>query len=229
MINSVKNNYLNNSSPTFKAKFIPTAEEAKFFWNDYPLLGKYIPQHCFGFQKYYGNERNRFMVVSGCSVCSKLFIYDKVQKTGLLSHVDSIEELMHSIRIIKKAMLRMDMKPENITGGDIKGCSYPLSSSYYKEKLTIVKKFFLKLGVEEKNIYQDTEKQPEFDGGILDLKDGKFYDLNTWIYSYNDFKDLLKVTIDKTLKNDPKTYDKALEQYKVRYGCYPKFRKYYFI
>lgn len=205
--------YKNNTKKPigFKGQIIPEASQAKYFLKGYPMLGKYIPQHSYGFQKYDGTEFTRYMLTGGCRICSKLMIYDSGQKIGFFSHVDIVDSLFRSIKDIKKRFKELNLNPKYLGGIDIPGIG-----DIYKGRIQKMKKFFLKLGLKESNFSQPTNLPRMFDGGVLDLKDGKIYDLNT--FDPPLFGNELADSIENNLKNEPVAYSAAALQFKRHYG-----------
>lgn len=222
MINLISNQYNRSSLISFKARIIPTKAQANYFMADYPLLAKYIPQHCFSIQKYDGTEFTRYLLTTGCSVCSKLSLYDKSQKIGLYSHVDSYIELHKSFNKIKKILFENKLDPKKLVAQDIPGVCY---DDELKSKA--IKSFLKQLGLKEDNIVQvPFDRENCFDGGILDLKDGRTYDVNSWIYDYDDFKKTLKLNINSKLGNHKKAFAIAMEQFKMKYTSYTSNSEY---
>lgn len=205
---SIMNNKRNTS---FKAQVVPTKNQFNYIFNGYPLLGKYIPQHCYGFLKYNKNEFTRYMLTVGCSVCSKLSIYDKVQKIGFFAHVDSASDLLRSLNKIKDGFLKRNMNPKNLFGVDVPGIYHPDD-----EKITKINRFFNELGLSIENIYQPRNSN-NFDGEVLDLKDGQLYDLNTWSEDYRTYKNNLNQIIQTRLNNKSEDYSKAMQEFNTKY------------
>jgi len=213
MLTAITNTNRHKPQTSFKAQITPSAAQAKYFYRGYPLLGKFIPQHCFGFLEYDNTKFSRYMLTTGCSVCSKLSMYDKIKKIGFFAHVDSERSLLESLNDIKDEIVKRKINPENLVGIDKPGLSDPS-----KAKQESVKRFFQELGLKDENIYQPSVESDTFDGGILDLKDGQIYDLNSWICDYKDYRDQLKYNIEQKLADLAIEKQKALEQLNIHYN-----------
>lgn len=204
MISSVSNSQQNLN---FKALYKPSAKQAKVFFEHDPLLAKFVPQHCYGFQKYDGSEATRFMKTDGCATCSKLAIYDKSQKLGFYSHLDFGDTLLSSFEKIKEGFKKRKMQTENLFATHTKGLINSHSS-----KNDDAKKFLKMLGLKDEQIKINVDKDAQgFHGGVLDLKDGKNYDLDVL---HTEIELIRK--IHSLRKPAPNLFERALSQQNIR-------------
>lgn len=211
MIKPISNQHQNKMQTSFKSRIIPTKAQADYFYKEYPLLGKFIPQHCFGFLKYDGTEFTRYMITTGCAPCSKLTLYDKVQQMAFMSHVDVSSMFLREANRIKAELFKRGMKPERLIGTDTPGLLSPL-----EDKLRTIKQFFEQIGLKPENIHQPQNGSLKFDGAAIDLVDGEIYDVSTMDYlDFNQHKNGLLERINK-LKNQPELYAKAMKEFYLK-------------
>lgn len=146
----------------------------KYFESGYPLLGKYVHQGQYTVVKYSGKEIERYITTQGCGPCSKLTMYDPVNKVGFLAHVDAGMYLLNTKEVIKKRLLEKGAELKNLEVRHFAGMHE--MPEYNKHA---VRKLMTEFGLSEKQLIEEnTIGGIHKDGAILDLKNGQTYELD---------------------------------------------------
>lgn len=152
----------------------------KYFESGYPLLGKHVPQGYYSVVKYTGKEIERYMTIAGCGSCSKLTMYDPVNKVGFSAHVDIESHLLNSKDIIKKSLLEKGAKLKNLEVRHVAGMH-----EMPKRNKAAVRELMKELGLSEKQLIEEsTQGGIHQEGSILDLKNGQTYELEIPFSTY---------------------------------------------
>lgn len=157
-----------------------TGSYFKYFESGYPLLGKYVPQGYYSVTKYTGKEIERYMTIAGCGSCSKLTMYDPVNKVGLSAHVDIESHLLNSKDIIKKSLLEKGAELKNLEVRHVAGMH-----EMPKRNKAAVRELMKELGLSEKQLIEESTRGGiHQEGSILDLKNGQTYELEIPFSTY---------------------------------------------
>lgn len=180
-LNNSPQNHYNKSLVSFRSNIIktlpeivPSAENFRYFYNNYPLLAKHVGQGEYSIVKYTGKESERYITTTGCHPCSKLTMYDPDSKIGFLSHLGHGDILVNSSKIIKEGLQAVgaDLRKLQVRhiGGEDTTPKYKIKSVYILMK---------NLGLKSAQLIEEdvAPYMNRKDGIILDLYNGQTYSL----------------------------------------------------
>lgn len=196
----------------------------KYFDSGYPLLGKYVHQGNYSIVKYTG-EIDRYIFTQGCGPCSKLTMYDPVNKVGFLAHVDVGEYLLNSMNEIKEGLIKKGAELKNLEVRHVAG----KMEMPHENKIT-VREFLRKLGLKDKQLIEEDAIGGKSADALLDIKDGQTYELDVPFSSYYSKSFINKIVSRRNpkIKLSDKEILKMKKELTIMENCHVDYDKDYF-